>query len=100
MASNTPINISNLDFDTIKDSLKTYLKSQDQFKDYDFEGSGLSVLLDILAYNTYNQAYYANMIANESFIDSALLKSNVVSIAKHLDYVPRSYKSSVAYVDI
>lgn len=100
MASNTPINISNLDFDTIKESLKTYLKSQDQFRDYDFEGSGLSVLLDILAYNTHQQAYYANMVANETFIDSALLKSNVVSIAKHLDYTPKSYKSSVAYVDV
>lgn len=100
MANQSPIDISSLDFDQIKDSLKTYLKSQDTFKDYDFDGSAMTILLNILAYNTHYQAYYANMIANESFIDSALLKSSLVSIAKHLDYIPRSYKSAVAYVDV
>lgn len=96
--ANSPIN--NLDFDQIKDSLKTYLKSQDQFKDYNFEGSGLNVLLDVLAYNTHYGAYYANMVANETFIDSANKRQSVVSIAKHLNYTPKSYKSSVGTVDV
>jgi hypothetical protein len=96
----TNLKIDALDFDSIKQNLKTYLKSQDQFKDYDFEGSGMNVLMDILAYNTHYQSFYANMVANETFLDSALFNPSVVSIAKHLNYTPRSYRSSVAYVDV
>ena len=86
--------IDNLDFDDIKSSLKAFLKTQTKFKDYDFEGSGMNILLDLLAYNTHYQAYYANMVANESFIDSALKRQSVVSLAKQLGYTPRSYKAS------
>ena len=96
----TNLKIDALDFDNIKDNLKTYLKSQQQFKDYDFEGSGINILMDVLAYNTHYQSYYANMVANETFLDSALLLPSVVSIAKHLNYVPKSYRSAVAYVDV
>lgn len=99
MATND-LKINALDFDDIKQNLKTYLESQTQFKDYDFEGSGLNILLDVLAYNTHYQGYYANMVANETFLDSALLQPSVVSIAKHLNYVPKSYRSAVAYVDV
>lgn len=96
----TNLKINALDFDDIKSNLKTYLQSQDRFKDYDFEGSGLNILLDVLAYNTHYQSYYANMVANETFLDSALFKQSVVSIAKHLNYLPKSYRSAVAYVDV
>lgn len=98
--STTNLKIESLDFDNIKENLKIFLKSQERFKDYDFEGSGLNILLDLLAYNTHYQAYYANMVANETFLDSALLQPSVVSIAKHLNYVPKSYRSSTAYVDV
>ena len=101
MADNsTNLNIDNLDFDTIKASLKKYLQGQDQFKDYDFEGAGINVLMDVLAYNTHYQGYYANMVANETFLDSANLRASITSIAKHLNYLPKSYKSAVAYVDV
>jgi hypothetical protein len=93
------LNVAELDFDTIKQNLKNFLKQQNEFTDYDFDGSGLSVLLDILAYNTHYQAYYLNMIANESFLDSALLRDSVVSHAKTLGYTPYSKKSSVATID-
>lgn len=99
MSSTNP-KIDALDFDGIKANLIEYLKTQDQFKDYDFEGAGMSVLLDVLAVNAHYQGYYANMVANETFLDSANLRRNVVSIAKHLNYVPKSYKSAVAYVDV
>lgn len=92
--------IDNLDFDSIKDNLKSFLKSQTKFKDYDFEGSGMNILLDLLAYNTHYQAFYANMVANESFIDSAVKRQSVTSLAKHLGYTPRSYRASTAVVDI
>ena len=69
--ANARLQITELDFDTIKQNLKTYLKQQSQFQDYDFEGAGLSVLLDILAYNTHYNAYYLNTVANESFLDTA-----------------------------
>jgi hypothetical protein len=92
--------IDNLDFDSIKSNLKAFLRNQDRFKDYDFEGSGMNILLDLLAYNTHYQAYYANMVANESFIDSAAKRQSVVSIAKQLGYTPRSYRASTAVVDI
>lgn len=96
--SNTPINA--LDFDEIKSNLKNYLRGQELFKDYDFEGSALSVVLDLLAYNTHYQAYYANMAANESFLDSAVMRPSVISLAKHLNYTPRSSKAAQLLVDI
>lgn len=96
--SNAPIN--SLDFDEIKSNLKEYLRGQSQFKDYDFEGSSMSIILDLLAYNTHYQGFYANMVANESFLDSAIVRSSVVSLAKHLDYVPRSKKAATLVVDV
>ena len=100
MATNTKVSITELDFDTIKANLKTYLKQQTTFQDYDFEGSGLSNLLDVMAYNTHYMAFYANMIANEMFIDSAMMRSSVVSVAKHLGYTPTSYIAPTATVNI
>jgi hypothetical protein len=93
------LRVTELDFDTIKQNLKTFLNQQTEFTDYDFEGSGLSVLLDILAYNTHYQAYYLNMIANEAFLDTALLRDSVVSHAKTLGYVPYSRKAPVATIN-
>ena len=81
------LDISELDFDTIKDNLKTFLSQQDEFRDYDFEGSGMSVLLDTLAYNTHYLGYNANMLANEMYLDSADLRSSVVSLAKTVGYL-------------
>jgi len=92
----TKLNISELDFDAIKANLKTYLSSQTEFSDYDFEGSGMSVLLDVLAYNTHYLGYNANMLANEMFLDSADLRSSVVSLAKAVGYTPTSATSSTA----
>jgi len=82
--------IANLDYLEIKESLKTYLRSQSEFTDYDFEGSALSNILDVLAYNTYYTAFNTNLVANEFFIDSATLRDNVIRIAKQLGYRPRS----------
>jgi hypothetical protein len=93
------LRVTELDFDTIKQNLKTFLNQQTEFTDYDFEGSGLSVLLDILAYNTHYQAYYLNMVANEAFMDTALLRDSVVSHAKVLGYVPYSRKAPVATIN-
>ena len=94
------LRVAELDFDAIKTNLKTFLQSQDQFTDYDFEGSSLSVLLDILAYNTHYNAYVANMLMNEMFLDSAVKRASAVSIAKHLGYTPRSLRGSVANLSI
>ena len=94
------LRISELDFDQIKTNLKTFLKAQNEFTDYDFEGSGLSTLLDVLAYNTHYNAYLANMVVNEMFLDSAVKRSSAVSIAKHLGYTPVSTRGSVANLDI
>jgi hypothetical protein len=94
------LQISDLDFDQIKTNLKSYLNQQSQFQDYDFEGSGLNILLDILAYNTHYNSYYLNMVANESFLDTALLRDSVVSHAKTLGYTPYSVTSPVAKVNI
>ena len=88
------INFTNLDFDQIKQTLKDYIQSSSDFTDYDFEGSNLSTILDLLAYNTYITSYNANMISNEVFIDSATLRENVVALARNIGYVPRSKKSS------
>ena len=92
------VNFSNLDFDQIKTTLKEYLKANSNFTDYDFEGSNLSSIIDVLAYNTYITSYNANMISNEVFIDSATLRENVVSLARNIGYVPRSRKASTASV--
>ena len=81
MASNSSIILTQLDFNEYKTALKTYLTEQDEFKDYDFDGSNLSVLLDVLAYNTYQNAFYLNMIGNEMFLDSARLRDSVSSLA-------------------
>lgn len=94
------LNVTNLDFDQIKDSLKAFLKQQSEFQDYDFEGSGLSILLNILAYNTHYNAYYLNMVANESFMDSAMLRNSVVSHAKKYGYVPHSTVAPRAVVSV
>ena len=100
MAANTSISLVNLDFDTLKASLKTYLKNQSLFQDYDFDGSNISVLLDILSYNTYLNTFYLNMVASEMFMDSAHLRHSVISIAKALNYTPRSAKSSKALLNL
>ena len=88
------INFTNLDFEQIKSTLRDYIQSNSDFTDYDFEGSNLSTILDVLAYNTYITSYNANMVSNEVFIDSATLRENVVSLARNVGYVPRSKKSS------
>jgi len=93
------LRITELDFDTIKSNLKTFLNQQAEFTDYDFEGSGLSVLIDLLAYNTHYNAYYLNMVANEAFLDTALLRDSAVSHAKTLNYVPHSARAPVAIID-
>jgi len=100
MAANSSITLSQLDFNEYKNSLKMYLTEQDEFKDYDFEGSNLSVLLDVLAYNTYQNAFYLNMIGSEMFLDSARLRDSVVSHAKELNYLPRSFTSAIAKIQL
>ncbi len=97
---NKKIVVSELDFDRIKSNLKTFLKGQSEFSDYDFEGSALSVLLDILAYNTHYNALYTNLAVNEMFLDSARKRNSVVSLAKMLGYVPESATAPTAIVDI
>ena len=92
------INFTNLDFNQIKTTLRDYIQSNSDFTDYDFEGSNLSTILDVLAYNTYITSYNANMISNEVFIDSATLRENVVALARNIGYVPRSKKSSRANI--
>jgi hypothetical protein len=89
---------ANLDFDEIKTSIKDYLRSNSNFTDFDFEGSNFSVLIDILAYNTYITAFNANMVVNESFLDSATVRENVVSLARNVGYVPRSRRCSRAVI--
>lgn len=93
------LRVTELDFDTIKQNLKNFLKQQAEFQDYDFDGAGLSILLDILAYNTHYNAYYLNMVANEAFLDTALLRDSAVSHAKTLGYTPYSTRSPVAIID-
>lgn len=98
--ANNSISLVNLDFDTLKLQLKQYLKGQARFSDYDFDGSNMSVLLDILTYNTHLNAFYLNMVASEMFLDSAQLRNSVVSIAKALNYTPRSTKSARAILNL
>jgi hypothetical protein len=89
---------SNLDFDQIKTSIKDYLRANSNFTDFDFEGSNFSILIDTLAYNTYITAFNANMIVNESFLDSATVRENVVSLARNIGYVPKSRTAATAIV--
>ncbi|MHA2277756.1 MAG: hypothetical protein ACXAC2_18395, partial [Candidatus Kariarchaeaceae archaeon] len=91
-------NYANLDFGQVKLTLREYLKENSNFTDYDFEGSNLSTILDVLAYNTYITSYNANMVANEVFIDSATLRENVVSLARNIGYLPRSRKAAAATI--
>lgn len=98
--ANTALRVTELDFDSIKNNLKNYLRSQSEFQDFDFEGSGMSVLLDVLAYNTHYMGYYLNMTANEMFLDTAQLRQSVVSHAKMINYVPTSRKAAKAVVNI
>ena len=99
MASNK-IRVTDLEFDDIKTNLKNYLSAQSEFVDYDFTGSGMDVLLDVLAYNTHYMGYYANMMANEMFLDTAALRESVVSHAKHLNYIPTSVTAPTAYLNM
>ena len=92
------VNFANLDFDQVKTSLKEYLQANSNFTDYNFEGSNLSSVLDVLAYNTYITSYNANMVANEVFIDSATLRENVVALARNIGYLPRSRTAAKANV--
>ena len=94
------LNVTEFDFDDVKDNLKVFLKNQSEFKDYDFEGSGMSILLDILAYNTHYLGFNANMLANEMFLDSASLRSSVVSHAKTLGYEVTSARAPIATVNV
>lgn len=97
---NKRIKVTELDFDSIKSNLKNYLRGQNQFTDYDFEGAGMSVLLDVLAYNTHYNALYHNMTVNEMFLDSAVKRSSVVSLAKMLGYTPRSARAPRATLSL
>ena len=99
MASNK-LQVSDFDFDDIKANLKSFLQDQSEFQDYDFEGSGFAVLLDLLAYNTHYLGFNANMLANEMYLDSADIRKNIVSLAKMLGYTPTSPKASAGIIDI
>jgi len=98
--ANSNMQLTNLDFDSIKSNFITYLQGQNTFQDYNFEGSGLNVLLDVLAYNTQYNAYYLNQVANEMFLDSAVQRSSVVSQAKVLGYTPKSAIAPTATVNV
>jgi hypothetical protein len=99
MAANTEFSVANLEFDSIKSNLITFMQGQAVFADYDFTGSNLNVLMDLLSYNTYYNNIYLNHVASEMFLDSAQLRDSVYSIAKSLNYLPRSYRSAVAYIN-
>lgn len=100
MAANGAISLTGVDFDEIKYNLKQYLKSQDVLKDANYEGSALSILLDVLAYNTHYNAHYLNYVANEMFLDTATKRNSVVSHAKHLGYLPYSYSAPTATIKL
>ena len=91
---------ASIDFDAIRDDLKKFLQFQEEFSDYDFEGSGLSVLLNLLAYNTHYNTVYDNFAINEAFLDTAFKRSSVISHASLLNYIPRSYVSAMAKINI
>ena len=92
--------ISDYDFDAIKVNLKSFLQGQTEFQDYDFEGSSLNILLDILSYNTHYLAYLANMATNELYLDSADIRNNIVSLAKMIGYTPSSPRAPMASIDV
>ena len=94
MASDNNLKVDELNFDSIKTNFKSYLRAQDQFRDYNFDGSGMSVLLDLLAYNTYYNSFYLNMVASEAFLPTAQKRNSVVNLAKSLNYTPRSTSAS------
>lgn len=98
--SNTSLRIAELDFNSIKTNLKNFLRSQSEFQDFDFEGSGMSVLLDLLAYNTHYMGYYLNMVGNESFLDTAQLRESIISISKLMNYVPRSSQGATTKINL
>jgi hypothetical protein len=99
MASNK-LEVADFDFDVVKSNLKTFLQSQTEFQDYNFEGSGFAILLDVLAYNTHYLGFNANMLANEMYLDSADIRKNIVSLAKMLNYTPSSARAPVADINI
>lgn len=94
------LRITELDFLSIRENIKTYLRSQNEFQDFDFDGSGMSILLDILAYNTHYMGYYLNMTANEMFLDTAQIRSSIISLAKSINYIPASRKGSLSRLNI
>jgi len=98
MSANTLLEVANADFDSIKSSLKDFLRSQSQFEDYDFEGSNLSVLIDLLAYNTYYNAFYTNMVSTEMFLETAQFRNSVVSRAKQIGFTPTSVRGATAQI--
>jgi len=98
--ANSSLNISSLDFDTLKQNFKTYLQNQSVLKDYDFEGSNINVLLDVMTYNSYLNSFYLNMVASEMFLDSSQKYDSVASHSKELNYLPISNRSSVAFLDL
>ena len=99
-SANTSLRVAELDFNSIRNNLKTFLNSQAEFTDYNFEGSGLSVLLDILAYNTYYNSFYLNMVANEAFLDTAQVRQNILSQAKLINYIPASSHAAEAKISV
>ena len=100
MATSNKLTVTEFDFNDIKDNLKIFLKGQDEFTDYDYEGSGMNILLDLLAYNTHYLGYNANMLANEMFLDTASLRGSVVSHAKTLGYIPTSSRAPKATITV
>lgn len=100
MTANSSVVLSSLDFDSLKQNFKEFLKAQTTFKDYDFEGSNMNVLLDVMSYNSYLNSFYLNMVASEMFLDSAQKFDSIVSHAKELNYLPRSAKSSVSDITL
>ena len=98
--SKKALRVTELDHDTIKENLKEFLRNQSEFTDFDFEGSGMSVLLDVLAYNTHYMGYYLNMVGNEMFMDTAQLRASVLSHAKHITYTPASRQGAVATINV
>ena len=99
-STHSAIRVTELDYFSIRENLKTFMRGQDTFSDYDFEGSGLSVLLDVMAYNTYYNSFYMNMIANEAFLDTAQVRQNILSHAKIVNYVPQSKQGATAKINI
>ena len=100
MAANSATQIAELDFEGIKTNLVTFLQSQSNIKDYDYTGSNISTVLDVLAYNTYLNNFYLNMVANEMFLDTAQERDSIISHIKELNYTPRSFHSSKAVINL